>query len=148
MQQLGRFIGLVLAIAGLQLGQAELDAGDEPESIRGAQELMVTSFETGYGLPVVQVPEVPAALRVPTLERETAIPVKTQKSCPFDVRAVVVGDEQIGSFATVVADGNSSIVRPGARHVFGGQRWRIKAIDNDDVVIERGGRTLRCPLGQ
>ncbi len=148
MQHLGRFIGLVLAIAGLQVGQAELDSVDVSESIGVAQELTVTSFETGYGLPVVNVPEVPAALRTPTLEREKVIPVKTQKSCPFDVRAIVVGGEQVGSFATVVADGDSSIVRPGARPVFGGQRWRIKAIDNDGVVIERGGRTLRCPLGQ
>ena len=148
MQQLGRLIGLVLAIAGLQLGQAELHPADVSESIEVAQELTETTFDTGYGLPVVNVPEVPASLRAPTIEREKAIPVKTQKSCPFEVRAIVVGGEQVGSFATVVADGESSIVRPAARPLFGGQRWRIKAIDNDDVVIERGGRTLRCPLGQ
>ena len=147
MQQLGRLIGLVLAIASLQLGQLdrEPEATSEPVVM---QKLHVSALETGYGLPVVAVADVPPEILARRVEDKQVIPASVKPTCPFDVRAIVTGDEQVGSFATVVADGESSIVRSGTRPEFGGQRWKIKSIDNDDVVVERGGRTLRCPLGQ
>ena len=147
MQQLGRFIGIVLAIAGLQLGQAEPERHEAAERVLVSEALEVTSFETKYGLDVVEVPAVPSSL---LQESSSALVIRKAPvaGCPFEVRAIVVGEGDVRSFATVVAEEESNIVRVGSKHRFGGQSWRIQKIENDDVVIKSGGRTLRCPLGQ
>jgi hypothetical protein len=148
MQQVGRFIGIVLAVAGLQFGQAELDNVPVSDVPVMSEALSVISFETKYGLDVVEVLDVPTSLVGEVSPQAQAPVVEVVRQCPFQVRAVVEGEQDVGSFATVVANEESMIVKPGTKYTFGGQRWRIQAIDNDDVVIERGGRTLRCPLGQ
>ena len=147
MQQLGRFIGIVLAIAGLQLGQAEPEQSGTAEHVLLSEALEVTSFETKYGLDIVEVPAVPASL-LKERASVSATPQAPIAGCPFEVRAIVIGEGDVRSFATVVAEEESNIVRVGSRHRFGGKSWRIQTIENDDVVIKSGGRTLRCPLGQ
>ena len=146
--QLGRFIGLVLAVAGLQLGLPDQASQGTAQPVITMNQLDVSLFETGYGLAVVDVPEIPPHVLARPVTRSEATAVAASPTCPFDVRAIVAGGEEIGSFATVVAEEESSIIRAGTRHTFGGKRWKIKSIHNDDVVIESGGRTLRCPLGQ
>ena len=148
MQQLGRFIGIVLAVAGLQLGLPDQETQSAPQPVLAMQAVDVSLFETAYGLAIVDVPQIPADILARPGRQPEAEETRVSLTCPFDVRAIVVGGEEIGSFATVVAEDESSILRAGTRHTFGGQRWKIKSIHNDDVVIESGGRTLRCPLGQ
>lgn len=102
---------------------------------------------SSYGLSVVDVAPVPEFVREVIAETvpEVSDPVRAS-GCPFELRAVVVGEDAADSFAMVAVEGESRLVRAGESLSLRGAKWSVVELAENAVTVRAGESRVSCGL--
>ena len=104
------------------------------------------ALAAAYDLPVVPVAPVPEKLL-------GVDPAALDRNCPFEVRAVIVGEDPADSSALLawdddIAGSETQLVKVGQSLRVGGARWQVSQIEADQLVLARGDAAVRCALAK
>lgn len=141
---------VVLALLGWVIlpGSEFVDAPFGEAAPQGVQLMSLNdaqALSSAYTLPIASVPPVPAVLLAP---RDVAPGDVEAPTCPFDLRAVVVGEAKQDSFAMVMVDEESRLVHAGESLLLRGVKWLVESLASNAVTLRVGERRVTCGLSQ